>query len=267
MSFEEVRVVFTCVKSPPATQKSTKRRNTAASKTSQKKLSDEEIEHLIIEVQNRIPLWNFNIPLAERTREITATLWEEVSAGLNGKLSATEAKKKFKSLRDTYRKLIHAEHRASGSAAVPPGDPWKFYHCCEFLRDYCLSKDTISNITRESVVEGCADLDSSVDDSLSEAFEEDPGGSQANGIASNSRKRRRSNKDDVIDSASTLSRIADALCRENLPTMLPEPPKIDTVGAFLIGLGNQIRQLPQPVQTDLLKQLPDIVYEAVKHNQ
>lgn len=87
------------------------------------------------------------------------------------------------------------------------------------------------------------------------------------GIASNSRKRRRSNKDDAIDSASALSRIADALCCENLPTTLPEPPKIDTVGAFLIGLGNQIRQLPQPVQTDLLKQLTDIVYEAVKRNQ
>ncbi|XP_044584019.1 uncharacterized protein LOC123264667 isoform X2 [Cotesia glomerata] len=72
-------------KSPPETQKSTKRRNTAASKTSKKKLSDEEIEHLIIEVQNRIPLWNFNISLAERTREITVTLWEEVSAALNGK--------------------------------------------------------------------------------------------------------------------------------------------------------------------------------------
>lgn len=50
-----------------------------------------------------------------------------------GKLNATEAKNKFKNIRDTYRKIIHAEHRASGSAAVSSDDSWKFYQCCEFL--------------------------------------------------------------------------------------------------------------------------------------
>lgn len=73
-------------------------------------------------------------------------------------------------------------------------------------------------------------------------------------------------KDDAADSASAISRIADALCRDIQPINLPEPPKIDTVGAFLIGIGHQIRQLPQLVQTDLIKQLTDIVYEAVKQN-
>lgn len=38
-----------------------------------------------MEVQYRIPLWNFTIPLEERSRDLKTKLWEEVSAALNGK--------------------------------------------------------------------------------------------------------------------------------------------------------------------------------------
>lgn len=49
------------------------------------KLDDIEIELLILEVEKRIPLWNFSIPIEQRSRETIVTLWEEVSAALNGK--------------------------------------------------------------------------------------------------------------------------------------------------------------------------------------
>lgn len=55
-----------------------------------------------------------------------------------GRLSAYGAKKKFKSLRDTHRRIISDEHRASGSGRVEPKDKWKFYKSCEFLRDTSL---------------------------------------------------------------------------------------------------------------------------------
>lgn len=55
---------------------------------------------------------------------------------LVGKLSIDEAKKRFKSLRDTYRKVINSESRASGSAAPTKNDnKWKHYYNLSFLMD------------------------------------------------------------------------------------------------------------------------------------
>ncbi|KAH0552486.1 hypothetical protein KQX54_010906 [Cotesia glomerata] len=47
------------------------------------KLDDIVIELLILEVEKRIPLWNFTIPIKERSRETVSNLWEEVSTALN----------------------------------------------------------------------------------------------------------------------------------------------------------------------------------------
>ncbi|KAH0546408.1 hypothetical protein KQX54_009263 [Cotesia glomerata] len=47
------------------------------------KLDDIDIELLILEVEKRIPLWNFTIPIEERSRETVSNLWEEVSTALN----------------------------------------------------------------------------------------------------------------------------------------------------------------------------------------
>ncbi|GAB1867765.1 Histone H3 [Camponotus japonicus] len=69
-------------------------------------------EHLILEVHTREPLWNPQIELSLRSRKATAQLWKEVSEALNEKLSATEAKAKFKSLHDTYRRIISTESLA-----------------------------------------------------------------------------------------------------------------------------------------------------------
>ncbi|XP_044590877.1 uncharacterized protein LOC123269332 [Cotesia glomerata] len=102
------------------------------------KLDDIDIELLILEVEKRIPLWNFTIPIEERSRETVSNLWEEVSTALNGQISGPDAKKKFKSLRDVYRRIIHAEQLPSGSGRVNQKEKWKFYAQMEFLRDTCL---------------------------------------------------------------------------------------------------------------------------------
>lgn len=129
------------------------------------KLTDLEVEILILEAQQRTPLWDFLLPLEQRSRETVRRLWEEVSTGLSsiiiytslnmvvfckwferrelyfifiGKLNAADAQKKFKNLRDTYRKLIQAEQHASGSARIDVKDKWKHYDVMEFLRDSCL---------------------------------------------------------------------------------------------------------------------------------
>ncbi|CAL1677388.1 unnamed protein product [Lasius platythorax] len=58
-----------------------------------KQLTDLDIELLILEVQKRTPLWDFSLPLDQRNRETVRRLWDEVSAELNGKLNAADAKK------------------------------------------------------------------------------------------------------------------------------------------------------------------------------
>lgn len=55
-----------------------------------------------------------------------------------GKINGPDAKKKFKSLRDVYRRIIHAEQLPSGSGRVHQKEKWKYYAQLEFLRDTCL---------------------------------------------------------------------------------------------------------------------------------
>ncbi|KMQ87753.1 hypothetical protein RF55_12880 [Lasius niger] len=114
-----------------------------------KQLTDLDIELLILEVQKRTPLWDFSLPLDQRNRETVRRLWDEISAELNGKLNAADAKKKFKSLRDTFRKLVQAEQHASGSARIDIKEKWKYYDAMEFMRDSCLLRPTHTNASQD----------------------------------------------------------------------------------------------------------------------
>ncbi|XP_077271810.1 uncharacterized protein LOC143902603 isoform X2 [Temnothorax americanus] len=114
-----------------------------------KKLTDVEVELLILEVQKRTPLWDISSPLEKRNRETVRRLWNEVSVELNGKLDGTEAQKKFKSLRDTFRKFVQTEQHASGSARPDIKEKWKYYDTMEFLRDSCLLRPTHTNVSQD----------------------------------------------------------------------------------------------------------------------
>lgn len=77
------------------------------------KLNHDDEETLLLEVQLREALWNYKLPLPQRNIKITKDLWQQVANALDGKITADEAKTKFKSLHDTYRKIIRAEACAS----------------------------------------------------------------------------------------------------------------------------------------------------------
>ena len=51
------------------------------------KLSHDDEEILILEVQLREPLWNYKLPLSLRNLKITKNLWQEVVNALNWKIS------------------------------------------------------------------------------------------------------------------------------------------------------------------------------------
>ncbi|XP_036149088.1 uncharacterized protein LOC118647755 [Monomorium pharaonis] len=114
------------------------------------KLNYDDEETLILEVQLREPLWNYKLPLPQRSIKIIKNLWQEVANALNGKITANECKVKFKSLHDTYRRIIRSETNASGSARKDAGKKWPHYDSMTFLLDSCLLKTTVSNIKESS---------------------------------------------------------------------------------------------------------------------
>ncbi|XP_039302818.1 uncharacterized protein LOC120357133, partial [Solenopsis invicta] len=123
-------------------------------------------EQLILEVHARKALWNSQIDLSCRSRKAVAQLWKEVSEALNGKLSDIEAKTKFKSLHDTYRRIISSESLASGSERPAKKSKWQHYDNLSFLRDSCLQKTTKSNVsinTEDSTDTNFEDAEESID--------------------------------------------------------------------------------------------------------
>ncbi|KYN05957.1 hypothetical protein ALC62_03103 [Cyphomyrmex costatus] len=108
------------------------------------KLSIEQEENLILAVQHGRPLWDISQPMDLRSRETRKRLWAEVADEFKGVLDATAVQQKFKSLRDTYRKIVQSEQNLpSGSGRIENEDchKWKHYDIMEFLRDTSLTKE------------------------------------------------------------------------------------------------------------------------------
>lgn len=59
---------------------------------------------------------------------------------VTGKFSTEDLKNKFKTLHDTFRKIIHSERQASGSARQDVTKKWSHYESMQYLRDSCLYK-------------------------------------------------------------------------------------------------------------------------------
>lgn len=49
------------------------------------KLTERAVERLISEVEERIPLWDYNVPRQCRTRDLLQKLWEEVATAVGKK--------------------------------------------------------------------------------------------------------------------------------------------------------------------------------------
>ncbi|RLU22292.1 hypothetical protein DMN91_004570 [Ooceraea biroi] len=228
-----------------ATEKTTE---VSARNVRSNKLTNLEVEILIIEVQKRTPLWDFSLPLEQRSRETVQRLWDEVSRELNGKLNVAKVKKKFKSLRDTYRKIIQGQQHASSSARIDPKDPkkWKYY-VMNFLRDSCLIRPTQTNVTWDSVNEGSREdeIISDVDMSNDVDRDADEDCSLASASIYTRKKRSRTNiAKESEETISAINRIADAMCTEEPNIVIPPLPASDEVDSMLHATGLQLRRMP-----------------------
>ncbi|XP_011858667.1 PREDICTED: uncharacterized protein LOC105556194, partial [Vollenhovia emeryi] len=94
-----------------------------------------EEERLIDEICKRPPLWNFKLPLIERSLQIKKKLWEEVTEAMDGKMDIITIKKRWKYLCDTFRNHKNKQHQPSGSAGISRQKNWIHYERMQFLDD------------------------------------------------------------------------------------------------------------------------------------
>ncbi|KAH0535140.1 hypothetical protein KQX54_014078 [Cotesia glomerata] len=66
---------------------------------------------------------------------------------------------------------------------------------------------------------------------------------------------------DITNSINAINRIADVISKDETPVTLPEPPKLDQVGGFLIGIGHQLRQLPDDIQLQTVIEILQLIQQ------
>ncbi|CAL1681217.1 unnamed protein product [Lasius platythorax] len=117
-----------------------------------KQILDEE---LINAVQKRPPLYDYRMPLKERSRQKT-DLWKKVSEDLNGIYTSTEAEKRWNYLKDRYRKSFNSYKKVqestqrSGAAGIHKNQlikpSFKHHHLMSFFNDIFEHRLSISSI-------------------------------------------------------------------------------------------------------------------------
>ncbi|XP_017481374.1 PREDICTED: transcription factor Adf-1-like [Rhagoletis zephyria] len=73
--------------------------------------------------------------------------WKEVAA--NTKLSELECKKRWKSLRDSYKRCKRMDQLASGSSAETPREKWRHCESLPFFENISNSRRTIGSISAD----------------------------------------------------------------------------------------------------------------------
>ncbi|XP_077255176.1 uncharacterized protein LOC143893544 isoform X2 [Temnothorax americanus] len=175
------------------------------------------------------------------------------SEALNGKLSATEAKAKFKSLHDAYRRIINTESLASGSERPTKKSKWQHYDNLSFLRDSCLRKPQRTDVDDDSTT--------TIDGDAEENRQQSEENKQQNYNKKQSTNKRNFN--------SALDRIADAFCERNkqAPIALPDPPQNDEVDAIVSVVEQRLRKLPRNTLDNAAQKLFQITYDLIKETE
>ncbi|XP_011861239.1 PREDICTED: uncharacterized protein LOC105558262 isoform X2 [Vollenhovia emeryi] len=250
-----------------------------ASKKS-KKLSLEEENNLILAVQCRRPLWDSNQPVSEKSRKIRKRLWKEVADELNGVLDAAAVQQKFKSLRDTYRKIIQSEqYFPSGSRRNKnDGDcyKWRHYNAMEFLRDTSLSKDTSSNIPSLENELSNNSMDQSTSQVQSPIHIDSPDASSSSTLTSRKKSKLDSNSiinDRVATFTDPLDKLIQVIDRwEKTLNVAPVNTSnpFDAVDHMLQTAALQLRKMSPELQMQTLQDIVQMTFsrlqEEMKNN-
>ncbi|KYN27898.1 hypothetical protein ALC57_02697 [Trachymyrmex cornetzi] len=212
------------------------------------------VEQLIDEVSRRPALWNFKLPLTERSPQIKKKLWEEVFTALGGTYSIDSIKKKWKSLSDSFRIYSKKEQAASGSAAPSGRRPWIHLQRMNFLRDLQLqSKYTYINDNNTNYY----NIDSDCNDSMDMASS-----ICDNSNSSSSIGKRRLSEDSALD------RIADSLAlpisfnMDQVKQMLPPAQAALDKPTIIGNMIAQLREIDPELHDEITLQLLKVTIDA-----
>lgn len=186
--------------------------------------SDEK-ELLIAEVFCREPLWNSQLPYAERSYNKTSIMWSEIDRILD--VQNGYSQKTFKSLRDRFVKLLAEENKSkrSGSAANSKID-WKYFNQLNFLRPTVEFRPTISNLPKKRSIK---DMETSIS-------------------TSSTPKKAKS-----LTPAGSSTEDFESFCKKHLESNhVP-----DRIGSFMLYLESEIRTLPNQAVNKLIRKLTE----------
>ncbi|XP_028046923.1 uncharacterized protein LOC105828309 [Monomorium pharaonis] len=211
-----------------------------------KKVTEEE--RLIEEIHKRPPLWNFKLPLTERSLRIKNKLWEEVAALIDGKMDVSTIKKRWKSLCDTFRVHHKSKQQQSSSARTLSRKEWIHYKQMQFLCDMQLESETVTNISATKVhnIDQCIDNET-MNDTISNCSE------------SHSRKRYYS---EISDSERHFERLTEILSHPitvNLPTTNQD--KISAFGNLVVA---HLREMNPQLTDDVMLKIMQVINNAKK---
>ncbi|XP_044014921.1 putative mediator of RNA polymerase II transcription subunit 10 [Aphidius gifuensis] len=119
------------------------------------KFWDDDVKEILIEkVKKRPPLWNYTLPIKERTAGITGILWDDIVQELTDQFpeyefDVKEVKDKWKNLKDYFNRLKVMRKGTTGSAGGSQPDLWIHEKALGFLDEEIELDETISNIPCE----------------------------------------------------------------------------------------------------------------------
>lgn len=219
-------------------------------------------EELINAVQKHPPLYDYRMPLKERSRQ-KADLWRKVSEDLKGIYTPTEAEKRWNYLKDRYRKslnnykkILKESVQRSGAAGIPKNQPikpsFKHHYLMSFLNDIFEHRPSISSIKMprkpQPFTSNAVENENSLDESIfvndiNEESNEIPSPSSTPSCSSTSsstlqrKKKKSSGNSDEFD--------------QMLLEILKKPSEPDPVDGFVVRLAEGMRRLPYKERSKL----------------
>ncbi|XP_018566617.1 uncharacterized protein LOC108907431 [Anoplophora glabripennis] len=202
-------------------------------------------EAIIAMVAERRALYDFKLPLNQRTKAKKEDLWKEISNNLGG-VGILQIKQRWKYLRDSFvrAKKKVKEYRPSGSAGVLPVDPkFKHYDLMQFLDDDAAHNKTYSSVP--SVLQPQASLTTNnTEDMLNHSSS-----------SSTSAKKRKAEESEI--NAKVLEIFSEAVT---------SPKQMSGLDGFLISLGEALGKLPYRKRAQLEITFLQMAFDAENDN-